>query len=78
MNKRSDFVREESEEKKQIMLQANQEEQLEYAHCQLTQIKKSLNEQIKKKTSQDKFMKKIIKKIEEHSEMKVVKKLLLF
>src|SRR5437773_10139378 len=60
------------------MLQTNQEKQLEYAHCQLIQIKKLLNEQIKKKTSQDRFTKKIIKKIKEHFKMKVVKKLLLF
>ena len=37
-----------------------------------------MNKQIKKKILQDKFIKRIIKKIEEHSEMKITKKLLLF
>src|SRR5947207_14441194 len=60
------------------MLQTNQEKQLEYVHCQIIQIKKSLNKQIKKKISQDKFTKKIIRKIKKHSEMKIIKKLLLF
>ena len=58
------------------MLQANQKKQLEYVHCQPTQIKKFLNKQIKKKISQNKLTKKIIKKIKKYSEMKVTKKLL--
>ena len=37
-----------------------------------------MNEQIKKKILQDRFTKKIIKKINKHSEIKVMKKLLLF
>ena len=37
-----------------------------------------MNEQIKKKISQNKLIRKIIKKIEKHSEMKIAKKLLLF
>src|SRR6266536_1495121 len=60
------------------MLQTNQEKQLEYIHCQLTQIKEFLNEQIKKKTSQDRFTKKIIKKIKKHLKIKIAEKLLLF
>ena len=60
------------------MLQTNQEKQLEYVHCQIIQIEEFLNKQIKKKISQDRFMKKIIKKIKEHSEIKIAKKLLLF
>src|SRR5436190_20263330 len=60
------------------MLQANQEKQLKYIHCQITQIKKFLNKQIKKKISQDRFTKKIIREIEKHLKMKVAKKLLLF
>src|SRR5436190_22560424 len=60
------------------MLQTNKQEQLKYTHCQIIQIEKFLNKQIKKKISQDKFTKKIIRKIEKHSEMKIVKKLLLF
>src|SRR5438034_10264303 len=60
------------------MLQANQEEQLEYTHCQVIQIKKLLNKQIKKKISQDRFTKKIIRKIKKHLKIKVAKKLLLF
>src|SRR5436190_21619482 len=52
-----------------MMLQTNKKKQLKYIHCQVTQIKKLLNEQIKKK---------IIRKIKEHSEMKITKKLLLF
>ena len=60
------------------MLQINQKKQLEYAHYWFIQIEESLNKQIRKKTSWDRFMKKIIRKIEEHSEMKIVKKLLLF
>ena len=60
------------------MLQKNKKKQLEYIHCQIIQIEKFLNEQIKKKISQDRFTKKIIRKIEKYSEMKIVKKLLLF
>src|SRR5204863_7089597 len=56
----------------------NKEKQLEYIHCQIIKIEELLNEQIKKKILQDRFMQKIIKKIKKHSEMKVVKKLLLF
>ena len=41
-------------------------------------MKKSINKQIRKEILQDKFTKKIIKKINKHSEMKIVKKLLLF
>ena len=67
-----------SERAMKAWLQINQEEQLEYAHCQLTQIEELLNKQIKKKTSQDRFTKKIIKKIKKHFKIKVVKKLLLF
>ena len=78
LSRRSDFVKKEIKEKEQIMLQANQEKQLEYAHYWLIQIKELLNKQIKKKTSWDKFTKKIIKKIKKHSKMKVIKKLLLF
>jgi len=37
-----------------------------------------LNEQIRKEILQDRFTKKIVNKINEHSEMKIVKKLLLF
>ena len=78
LSRRSDFVKEEIEEKKQAMLQINQEKWLEYAHCWLISSEELLNEQIKKKTSWDRFMKKIIEKIEKHSEMKIIKKLLLF
>ena len=60
------------------MLQANQKKQLEYAHYWVTQIEEFLNKQIRKEISQDKFTKKIIKKIKKHSEMKVAEKLLLF
>ena len=58
--------------------QINEKEQLEYTHCQVTQIKKLLNKQIKKKISQDRLIKKIIRKIKKHLKMKVMKKLLLF
>ena len=37
-----------------------------------------MNEQIKKKILQDKFTKKIVKKINKYFEMKITKKLLLF
>ena len=47
-------------------------------YCQITQIKKLLNKQIKKKISQNKFIKKLIKKIEKHFKIKITKKLLLF
>ena len=60
------------------MLWTNKKKQLEYAHCWIIQIEEFLNKQIKKKISQNKFMKKIIKKIKKLSEMKIVKKLLLF
>ena len=60
------------------MLWVNQKKQLKYIHCWITQIEEFLNEQIRKKISQDRFTRKIIKKIEKHFEMKVVKKLLLF
>ena len=78
LSRRSDFIEKKAEKEKQTILQINQEEQLEYAHCQITWIEEFLNEQIKKKTSWDRFTKKIIKKIEEHFKMKVAKKLLLF
>ena len=78
LSRKSDFIKKKTEEKKQTMLQTNQEKQLEYVHCQIIQIKKFLNKQIKKKISQNRFTWKIIKKIEKHSEMKVMKKLLLF
>ena len=60
------------------MLQTNQNKQLKYAHCRITQMKELLNEQIKKKILQDRFTKRIINKINEYSKMKVTKKLLLF
>ena len=60
------------------MLQTNQEKQLEYTHCQVTQTEELLNKQIKKEISWDRFTKKIIRKIKKYSEMKIVKKLLLF
>ena len=60
------------------MLQANEKKQLKYIHCQIIWIKEFLNKQIKKKISQDRFMKKIIKEIEEYFKIKVAKKLLLF
>ena len=60
------------------MLQTNKEEQLEYAHCWITQVKKFLNEQIRKEISRNKFTKKIINEINKYSEMKIMKKLLLF
>ena len=60
------------------MLQTNEEEQLKYIHCQITQIEKSLNKQIKKEILQEIFTKKIIREIEKHFKMKVMKKLLLF
>ena len=41
-------------------------------------MKEFLNEQIKKKILWNKFIKKIINKINKHFEMKIVKKLLLF
>ena len=78
LNRRSDFVKKKIEKKEWAMLQINQKKQLEYVHCQPTQIKKFLNKQIKKKISQNKLTKKIIKKIKKYSEMKVTKKLLLF
>ena len=56
----------------------NKKEQLKYIHCWITQIEKFLNKQIKKETSWDKFMKKIIRKIEEHFKIKITEKLLLF
>ena len=37
-----------------------------------------MNKQIKKKISQDRLIKKIIRKIKEHFKIKIVKKLLLF
>ena len=60
------------------MLQTNKKKQLKYAHCQIIQIEELLNKQIKKKISQNKFTKRIIRKIKEHSEMKITEKLLLF
>ena len=78
LSRRSDFIRKETEEKNQTMLQTNQEEQLEYVHCWIIKIEEFLNKQIKKKISWDRFTKKIIRKIEKYFEMKVTKKLLLF
>ena len=60
------------------MLQINKEKQLKYIHYQITQIEESLNKQIKKEISQDRFTQKIIKKIKKHFEIKITKKLLLF
>ena len=78
LNRKSDFIKEKIKQEKQTMLQTNKEKQLKYTHCQIIQIKKLLNKQIKKKISQDRFTKKIIKKIKKYSEMKIIKKLLLF
>ena len=60
------------------MLQTNEKKQLKYIHCQIIQIKKLLNKQIKKKISWDRFTKKIIKKIKKHFKIKIAEKLLLF
>ena len=78
LSRRSDFVKRKAEQKEQTMLQTNKKKQLEYVYYHTTQIEEFLNEQIKKKISQNRFMKKIIRKIEEHFEMKITKKLLLF
>src|SRR5204863_5459086 len=78
LSRKLNFVKKEIKKEKQAMLQINQKKQLEYIHCQIIQIKKSLNKQIRTEISQDRFTKKIIRKIEEYSEMKVIKKLLLF
>ena len=78
LSRRSDFIKKEIKEKKQAMLRTNQEEQIKYAHCQIIWTEEFLNKQIRKEISQDKFMKKIIRKIEEHFKMKITKKLLLF
>ena len=59
------------------MLQTNQDKQLEYAHCRIIQAKKSINKQIKKEILWDKFTKKIIRKINKHFKIKIMKKLLL-
>ena len=58
LSRRSDFIKKAEEKQEQTMLQENQNEQLEYAHCRITWIKKSLNKQIRKKTAQDRFTKK--------------------
>ena len=36
LNRKSDFIKREIEEKKWAMLQINQEKQLEYTHCRIT------------------------------------------
>ena len=41
-------------------------------------MKKSINEQIRKKILQDRFIKKIVREINKHFKMKIIKKLLLF
>ena len=78
LNRRSDFIKKKNKEQKQIMLWANQNEQLEYTHCRIIWTEEFLNEQIRKKISRNKFTKKIINKINKHFEMKITKKLLLF
>ena len=60
------------------MLQTNENEQLKYVHCRITQTKEFLNEQIRKKISRNKFTKKIVNEINKHFKMKITKKLLLF
>ena len=57
LSRRSDFIKEVSEKQEQTVLQANQDKQLEYAHCRIIRTKKFLNEQIKKKILQDRFTK---------------------
>ena len=36
LNRKSDFVKKETEEKEQAMLRTNQEKQIEYVHCWIT------------------------------------------
>ena len=78
LSRKLDLIKKETEQKKQAMLQTNREKQLKYIHYQIIQIEEFLNEQIKKKISQDKFTKKIIRKIEKHLKIRIIKKLLLF
>ena len=49
LNRKSDFIKREIEQKKQTMLQTNKKKQLEYVYYHTTQIEEFLNEQIKKK-----------------------------
>ena len=50
LSRKSDFIKNADEEQEQTMLQANQNRQLKYVHCRIIRTKKSLNEQIKKKS----------------------------
>ena len=78
LNRRSDLIKKETEQKKQAMLWTNKEKQLKYAHYWIIQTEELLNKQIRKEILWNRFIKKIIRKIEEHLEMKVAEKLLLF
>ena len=76
LSRKSNFIKNADEKQEQTMLWANQNKQLKYTHCRITQIEELLNEQIRKKISRDKFTRKIINEINKHLKIKVPKKLL--